>query len=369
MKKRCSNLVSFLLFVSLLFSISFPSRAFASSYASHIRLTPELAETTAENFALNLGKKVHAISTQKFYNSNDCAIGYIVYVQDDFGKKGYVVLDNSQSDFISEFSFSEGNNASSPHIESEIPTNTNALRSYQPSSSKLYKTSPFSYCSKTAPTSWQLFSSGKHNSKWEDIFVLPSTIYENYNLEHTNHLAEFYTLSESEVEQITKHYACSVSAAYICAYYYGANIGVIDPNLEKDYMDIWQKTKTSVYRISGGITEGSTYDTDVAPGINAHLNSKHISARAKHSANIRYTDFTRSIDSKNIAILHCGINQHDGRHGHSMAVEGYCTIQKKNDQSRLHTLMVCDGWDTGNVRYVNLDYAYFTDYTGTLFHE
>ena len=48
-----------------------------------------------------------------------------------------------------------------------------------------------------------------------------------------------------------------------------------------------------------------------------------------------------------MAVVHCGIiNEDDNiRSGHSMAVQGYATIQSKSSGNQLHTLMVFDGWN------------------------
>ena len=55
-----------------------------------------------------------------------------------------------------------------------------------------------------------------------------------------------------------------------------------------------------------------------------------------------------------MAVVHCGIiNEDDNiRSGHSMAVQGYATIQSKSSGNQLHTLMVFDGWNE-YVRYLN----------------
>lgn len=383
MKNIKRSFLSILLSVSLALLFFLPSYAASSSTKTYIKFSPELASTTAENFALNLGGKFHAISTTKIYTKNDQAIGYIVNLQDDNNNTGYVVFDNTQDSLISEFSFKNStkcglNSASSPYtLSSSNSSTTSSLPSYKKSSfptdsTKMYKIGPFTYeAKKSNPSSntYRLFSSGKPTSKWNDVFVSVKTIYENYNLVKTNHLADFYTLTEDTVEEVTKHYACAVSASYICGSYYGANLGAIDESiLKKDYMDIWSKTKTTVHHISLGITYGQTALDDITPGINSYLKSKNISARGTYVNSPSYSKFTNTIDSKNIAMIHCGINTDKGRDGHSMAVEGYCTISKKSDNSQIHTLMACDGWYAA-VRYINLDYAYWTDYEGTFFHE
>ena len=55
------------------------------------------------------------------------------------------------------------------------------------------------------------------------------------------------------------------------------------------------------------------------------------------------------------------------RSGHSMAVQGYATIQSKSSGNQLHTLMVFDGWNE-YVRYLNLDFGNWTDLRGTTFN-
>ena len=379
MKKR---LLSILLSISITLLFLLPSHAATPESDSNILFTPELAESTAEKFSSNLGKKYHAISTTKIYAANEQAIGYIVNLQDDNNHTGHIVFDNTKDSLISEFSFDEPsigskNHISSPYIISGSATFAPLDSSFHKKMSstcgttKTYKVGPFTYETRSprmSANSNYLFPFGKHTSTWDDIFVPVKTIYENYNLVGTNHISDFYTLPEDLVKETTKHYACAVSASYICGSYYEANLGCIDESLKDEYMDIWARTKTTVRSIRGGITYGTTPITDITPGINSYLKSKNKSARGTYVESPSYSKFTKTIDSHNIAMIHCGINTDEGRSGHSMAVEGYCTIAKKYDHSQLHTLMACDGWD-GPVKYINLDYSYFTDYQGTFFHE
>ena len=67
-----------------------------------------------------------------------------------------------------------------------------------------------------------------------------------------------------------------------------------------------------------------------------------------------------------MAVVHCGIIDEDDskRSGHSMAVQGYATIQSKSSGNQLHTLMVFDEY----VRYLNLDFGNWTDLRGTTFN-
>lgn len=68
-------------------------------------------------------------------------------------------------------------------------------------------------------------------------------------------------------------------------------------------------------------------------------------------------------------MFHSSITRPDGStSGHSMAVEGYATIQKKSSGKKVQTLMVYDGWGTA-VRFLNFDLGKFKTTDGTAFKE
>ena len=192
------------------------------------------------------------------------------------------------------------------------------------------------------------------------------TIYENYNLVTTNHLDEFLAFSEDYIEDQTAHYACAISALYACAAYYGA-LNFAD--VSGDYLGLWEATGTSVSSTSNGITYGITDVYNVGPGFVSFCADKGVTVSQNTVDNPNYRFFTNCIDGGNMAVVHCGIiNEDDNiRSGHSMAVQGYATIQSKSSGNQLHTLMVFDGWNE-YVRYLSLDFGNWTDLRGTTFN-
>ena len=80
-----------------------------------------------------------------------------------------------------------------------------------------------------------------------------------------------------------------------------------------------------------------------------------------------FLKFKNTVISKNFGIFGCGINQNGQRKEHIMPVEGYMRFQIAESMgSFMAALCVSDGW-YGTARYLNPNYARYTDTFGVFF--
>lgn len=373
MKKLRNFMVLVVTFI-LLINFTIPAKADEAL----ILVTNDIVKQMAENFSDSILPDINltAIDPIKFYDETGQAIGYIVNYDYNGLPYGYIVFDTTDNELVSEYAF--GYDVMNPY---QVIIETRLFSAFS-SNEKLYKTAPFTYAfsnnagvfynnfgeeEKVVPQTISDDSEGKDPSDWEDIFIDNDSVYKSYTMLDVNHLEEFGAVSSSYVKQETGHYACAVSAAYICASYYGAG-----GNLAKDYMSLWNMTNTTIDSIGeDGIVYGSTTTSNTATGLVNFCESKGIGLAYRTQPNPSYSVFTNAIDNFYMPIIHCGINEEEGgtieRSGHAMPVEGYATIQPKSGGSSLHMLMVANGWDSG-MHFLNLDFAYYTDTTANLFY-
>ncbi len=365
MKKRFKNLIAILLTLSLILSVNMVSFANEDNNEGKVKVTNELILQMAERFSeiANPDLNLTAKNPVKFYDTNDKAIGYIVSYYSGNKERGYIIFDTTQEALISEYSFDEA---------AKTPVETVKARAKGISlNDRVYKTAPFTYGCKEDATNVILNNYGEtenvpstHSSnkpEWNDIFMEIKDIYENYTPISIKTIPEFISFDEfEEIEAKTGCYACTVTALYACAYYYGA---ASYSNMKADYLKLWDLSKTEVDHVSGGITYGATYAEHEGPALRSFCSSKGKTVEYRHINSPNYSFFTKCIDRGDIAIYSAGLNTSSGRAGHSLTVEGYASYLKNSSGKRVNTVLVYDGWNT-YVRYLNIDYN-FMDSTGT----
>lgn len=365
MKKRFKNLIAILLTLSLILSVNMVSFANEDNNEGKVKVTNELILQMAERFSeiANPDLNLTAKNPVKFYDTNDKAIGYIVSYYSGNKERGYIIFDTTQEALISEYSFDEA---------AKTPVETVKARAKGISlNDRVYKTAPFTYGCKEDATNVILNNYGEtenvpstHSSnkpEWNDIFMEIKDIYENYTPISIKTIPEFISFDEfEEIEAKTGCYACTVTALYACAYYYGA---ASYSNMKADYLKLWDLSKTEVDHVSGDITYGATYAEHGGPALRSFCSSKGKTVEYRHINSPNYSFFTKCIDRGDIAIYSAGLNTSSGRAGHSLTVEGYASYLKNSSGKRVNTVLVYDGWNT-YVRYLNIDYN-FMDSTGT----
>lgn len=362
--KNVKKLISLLLVFVMLFMTVDTVKA--SDVNSELKLvTEDISIDFAKRFSSVVSDlDLEAKNPMKFYDSEGQAIGYIVnyYYQDI--PYGYIILDNSNEDFISEYSI--GENTKNPYEiivdNSDTIKNTRSLID-----NKLYKTQDFTYglvnnkgkiednYGETEPASEVLQPESRSGKKptWEDVFVSADILYEQYNFISANNLEEFASVSESVVGRQSGHYCCLVSAAYICAMYYGATNW---NNLGDEYMELWKLGGAGVDYTQNGIKYGSAPMKQGGDSVVRFCANRGINLKHTYKNSPAFSFFSNCIDSGNISIFHGGINTSQGRSGHSMAAQGYAIVANSKG-SRMNILMVADGWKD-QVRFLNLNFSY-----------
>ena len=350
----------------------------ASENSSVVEVTNDLAIQMAGRFAdgIEANNNIVAVNPKKFYNEEGQAIGYIVDYNLENEPYGYVVFDTTSDSLISEYSF--GYNAVNPY--DKILQDEPSVFYLTENTSKLYKIAPFVYGiidntgkiktnygetleASAVPLN---ISRAKDPTSWNEVILDVAEVYEDYAMVDTNHLQEFISFSEAYIENETGHYACAVSALLACSAYYNA----LDfEDIAGDYMDIWNSTGTTVSSVRGDVTLGSTQIGNIGPGFVNFCAGKNISVTQNTTYNPKFSYFANCIDREDMAVVHCGIiDENTGsRVGHSMAVQGYATIQAYNSGKIVNTLMIFDGWGEA-VRYLNFDFDSWTDIAGTTFN-
>lgn len=190
-------------------------------------------------------------------------------------------------------------------------------------------------------------------------------IYENYQIISMNTIPEFIGFEEgSEIEAMTGHYACAVTAMYTCATYYGT---VSYSNMKADYMKLWNLSETFIDKTtSSGIILGLTPNAKQGPALVSFCSSKGKKIGYRYILSPSYSFFTTCIDRGDIAIFNAGIydpTKPDNRSGHAMTVEGYATTLKYNSGERMNALLIYDGWNAFG-RFLNINDD-FLDTSGT----
>lgn len=374
-------------------SFMFPSFAFGiendntttKNETDSVHINESIAFLMGENFfsGLEPGNTFNATSALPFLNPDGTFTGFIVHVNKDKTPYGYVIFDSRCPFGISEFSY--GDNAAPSPWEN---ITTQSLKSNQTSiNTPLFQLDRLTYARFNRSTgkglnnygeeiiasicnidTYNLNKSARISSpdSWNDSNVLLdfATVYRDYNVSTANAVSGYTTYSESYVEQATQRYACAVSAMITICSYYGATGG--KSNLKNDYYSLWSLSDTDTTRVSGGITYGTTLTNNIGSAVKTFCaqKGKNISSSFVNSAD--WSRYKTCIDSGDMAIFSAELKANSSS-GHSMAVSGYMTIVNKSDVlDFMNTLMVCDGWSTGN-RILNHNSSHYSWHNGVFF--
>ena len=135
-----------------------------------------------------------------FYDTAGEPSGYIVHFKQDNIPFGYVILDTSMEDLVSEFSF--GSFVQSPY--ETVVSNYPSTYSSDEEALTVYKMSPIEYGVANDErvlttnsgeivnrTSVSNYSRGEDPTTWEEPLLDITEVYENYTLVNTDHLGGF----------------------------------------------------------------------------------------------------------------------------------------------------------------------------------
>lgn len=341
-------------------------------------LTEQMAREFAEEFADSVNGKepVYVADVVKFYDENGQAVGFSIdYLTSDKENAGYVVFDSECPGLIAEYSFEPGSVSPLSKLADVQTLSRNSAEM------KPLRTSPFVYAledvnshtlvdmygnveempTEALPTSTPITPS------WETIFF----DYQGnlgYNIVKTNHFTDFMSFDESWIESETGRYACAVSALMNLAAANDLAYTFNWDNIAAEYNALWNATNTRVISVSNGISYGSTYDSDLGPGYVSYCAARGKSLTYSLKDSPSYNQYVTSIDNGRSSVFMARIVASSGDvEGHSMAVQGYATLQKQNTVSDfLYSLIVSDGW-SGYARYLNFYYANYYNTAGVFF--
>lgn len=350
-----------------------------------VHITESIAYLMSERFfsALKPSGSFFASSAIPFFDSTGAATGFIVHISNDDSPYGYVIFDSKCPFGIAEFAYGD-NAALSPWENTAIQISRST---YTSADTTFFQIDPLTYARfdnntgkgfnnygesiESSSYGIDLYKTGidarsSTPDQWTDsnVFLNAAEVYRNYNIAAANSVSGYSAYSETYVEQITNRYACAVSAMLTTCSYYGATGG--QNNLYNDYLSLWNLSGTNVDHTSNGITYGSTPTRNIGQASKSFCsqNGKNISYSYSDSAD--WAKYKSCTDSRNMSIFSAELAGNSNS-GHSMAVTGYMTIvNKDNVLDFMNTLMVCDGWSTGN-RILNHNTGHYTWHNGTFF--
>lgn len=350
--------------------------AFASDQGK-VRFTEEVAIDLANEFASSNfpEKNVIAESATKLYANNLSPFGYVVdYATASGESSGYIVFDATNNGMIYEFSISEGmvspfaisvysaeiaNEESTPPIAFiESPFNYAAFFPDEDKAVDMYGDDVSDSISKIATLSTP------DTGSWNDIFI---TLGSGWSFKSQNYAPQqFISFIERDVEAASGRYACAVSAMLNCAPHYIGFETFPWGRIGSEYIDLWDRSSTTTYKTTDGISYGSTPNGNIGPAFSSYCASKGITVSNSSINSPAFSTFKNTIDRGNMAIFACGINKSGERVGHAMAVEGYAILKHGEISEDISTLVVSDGWNDG-ARYLSFYYTRFTDTYGVYF--
>ena len=208
------------------------------------------------------------------------------------------------------------------------------------------------------------------NDSWSDTMIsYDDAFYTNYSILTEQYAGEIICVSEAAVESAIQKYACAVHALYcIASSIPNANRTgylISNPYGEWDeYERLWRYTSTTVSKIEGGITFGSTTTGNVGPAFSQYCKYKGVTAGYTYKDNPVFSDFMNNVDSNQFSIVHASIDTDEGEVGHAMAVFGYSKIQRVGSNVATLCLAVFDGWN--DVVMLNYSFPRYNYLSATL---
>lgn len=272
-----SRRVFLTLAASAIASCSKPKLIFATEKDQDVEFTADMAIQMASTFAENvlMDTDLKAYQATPFFDLEQIAKGYMVDYKKHGIPYGYIVFDSTVEGFISSFSCYP--NCKSPFLKltgTEQVTNDN-------SRPLLYKISPLEYGIATNRNVLQLNTgrnieiqtnaamlTSSNPTTWNQVLVPYSVAMSSYTINSAKYIGETYGISESDIEQMTGHYACAVTALMLISGFHGLGSLYEDAS---NYMKIWNNTSTTALpaneQTKTGVILGSTNKKTVVPAM------------------------------------------------------------------------------------------------------
>ncbi len=296
-------------------------------------------------------------------------VGYVIDYTLNGVPNGYVIIDATCQNGIAEFSFEQG--ATSPY-KAALASNKSLARAQALSDDEQYAVKidglvygatsksggPIFLNDGTAADIPVALSSTTGNS-WIDATISTSDLYANYTISIFNFLPSFIGSSQSRITYLTGRYACQVSALCTCASLYGmCNMW----DCADEYLEMWDRTGTTVLYTENGIVFGSTPISSGASGFVEFCSARGKSISNRVNQNPTFAQYVLAVNAQQPSLL----SAWPSSGGHSTVVEGYMSASNNATSSALEVTVIADGW-SDSARYINFHYPALLNPKGTFF--
>lgn len=354
-----------------------PKRLFADESEGSVEFTPEMAIGIASTFAHEVlaEPSVEAYRATPFFDLDQIGRGYIVDYIKDNTPYGYIVFDSTVEGFISSFCCHQ--NSRSPFLKlagTELATN-------ELDPPIIYRLSPLEFATPTDQGTLKLNTGGSikipsnlpalsssNPTQWSQVLVPYSSTLSSYTIRSAKYVGEVYGISESDVESLTGHYACAVTALMLLSEFHGLGSLYDNPS---DYMKLWNYTSTSALpsekQTVSGVTLGSTGNKNCGPGYAKYAKEKGATATYYFVTNALFSTFKAHADSNRYSLFHGKLSAGNAS-AHTMTVQGYATITQNSSGNTNQMLIVADGWNMEPM-FLNINSSYYSYTHATLLYK
>lgn len=376
----------FLVFILLLsLVINLPVSVLASENSNEqYKLLSEITNDELSTFALNFAKdfepnlNLEVGEIIPVYNESDALIGFSISYVLDNNPYGYINLDFTKENHVSDFSIFKGENS----IYNILAIDINKQNSFRTIEKKLYSFGGLQYAipfdengetvfhfSDGENIKFNINTNNKAGVKYNSHSELFSKTYRYGALLNTEAYTSKYNkskslISESYIESTTNKYACSVLALTEIANQ--ENI-LKNSNIVNTFNQLWKDTDTTVINVKNGISYGSTLDSKLGSSMTTYAKSmgkNNTTVTTKSNPDFEF--FKNIINNNASGIFKYAIDLTDGSgSGHAVNMIGYCVVRLNG--VFYNYLVVADGWHNDAPRYFNFSETDFRDSYGVKF--
>lgn len=402
--KTKTRLLMFVLAITLFFSTSISVYAVSkpaeeTDNIEGVVVTTEVAKTIASDWAafIEPDLNLQVSDVIELYDYDDKICGYSVSFQQNNIPYGYVMLDFSTDNYISEYVIQENAKNICDAVLNQAGVSTSLCNDLS-NNAKLYKMLPFEYSvslendgldvlydAHKGSVSNQEFQSERNLLKtsmeakvnerssqstpvghWGDIII--RSIPSGYTtIDALTQLSSTSSITESYIEDLLSKYACVVQAMTNVANQCDL---LLNDSIADTYNYLWTESGTTESSEKDGIIYGTTLFDKMGSSLKALAKSLgKNSSSYSNSTSPSYTTFKNAVNAGKSSIFGAGVTVTDGdteeRVGHAVSVVGYRSAKDSSNKVYQY-IYIADGWYT-TLRYVCIsDTQYFTDTYSTV---
>lgn len=377
------KILTFILMLSLIVNLSVDVLASENNNEQY-KLLSEITNEELSTFALNVAKdfepnlNLEVREIVPVYNESDTLIGFsISYVLGDV-PYGYINLDFTKENPISDFSIFKGVNS----IYNTLVIDVSKQNSFRTIEKKLYSFGGLQYAipfegngekvfhfSDGGNAKFEINANNKAGVKYNTHDDLFTETYIGGALLNTEAYTSKYNrnkslISENYIENTTNKYACSVVALTEIANQ--ENI-LKNSSIVNTFNQLWKDTGTTVINVKNGISYGITQDSKLGSSMKEYAKSMGKNNTTVTTKSNPDFEFLKNIINNNASgIFKYAADFTDGSgSGHAVNMIGYCVVRLNG--VFYNYLVVADGWNNDAPKYFNFSENNFRDSYGVKF--